>query len=127
MLTRWISVSPRPMARGAKPGVDADRSPAERIAGSGLFGLAKEIGTALLSGMEHPRSRRYCPKCKRKVVALRRRPSLGVHLILAIVTAGFWIPVWLLWAMASEMMNPVCIDCGTATSSEDLSGLSANR
>ncbi|MCA9052978.1 MAG: hypothetical protein KDA75_04030 [Planctomycetaceae bacterium] len=52
---------------------------------------------------------RYCRRCKRYVPAIQGGANHVLHLLLAIVTAGMWIPVWFL---ASASGDPICPECG---------------
>jgi hypothetical protein len=56
---------------------------------------------------------RYCPACGRQGVAVRSSPNHVLHLLLTILTVGFWFPVWLLLAILGGTWN--CQACGTRT------------
>lgn len=55
-------------------------------------------------------ARRYCPEDNRYVLAVRNKPSHVLHLLLSIITVGFWIPVWVVIAMFSDAgyRCPIC-------------------
>lgn len=58
--------------------------------------------------------RRYCPEDARYVLAVRNKPSHVLHLLLSVVTAGCWIPIWVLIAMLSDA-GYRCPNCGGRT------------
>ncbi|MGQ7794619.1 hypothetical protein ACUN0C_19630 [Faunimonas sp. B44] len=50
---------------------------------------------------------RHCPTCDRGVIGVKNAPSHLLHLILALVTFGLWIPIWiLLTLLAATSMVP---------------------
>jgi hypothetical protein len=53
----------------------------------------------------------HCRICKKNVVIFRKGPNHILHLLLAIVTAGIWIPVWLLLSITEG--NWRCSVCGS--------------
>ena len=67
-------------------------------------------------------TQRFCPTCKRNVLAQKVVPMTScnhiLHLILSIITGGIWINVWLLcaWGSGGPMLedNYRCIRCGHA-------------
>ena len=55
----------------------------------------------------------YCPLCQRQVLA-RRNPASGIlHLLLSLVTAGLWLPVWFFVATSRRALTHFCPNCGT--------------
>jgi DNA-directed RNA polymerase subunit RPC12/RpoP len=59
--------------------------------------------------------RRYCPEDDRMVLAEKQTPNHVLHLLLAIVSVGFWIPVWVLISLSSELSAYRCPECGGKT------------
>jgi hypothetical protein len=60
------------------------------------------------------KKRMYCPEERSMVLAERQTPNHVLHLLLSVVTAGFWLPVWLLaaiWAAGPYR----CPRCGEKT------------
>lgn len=53
----------------------------------------------------------FCRTCKRQVMAQGNQPNHLLHLILAIVTAGLWLPIWLLVTLSAG--RPRCTNCGS--------------
>lgn len=51
-----------------------------------------------------------CKRCDESTVHLRQTPSHLLHLILTIVTFGFWLPVWILLSLGRS--SPQCSECG---------------
>lgn len=58
-------------------------------------------------------ARRYCPHCLRNGPAVNGGANNAVHFILTILTVGFWIPVWLLFALCGGSYQ--CQQCGSRT------------
>lgn len=58
--------------------------------------------------------RRYCPVCAEYVPA-SRNVSHVLHLLLTLCTAGFWVWVWIYFALCGER---VCTRCGCGNLSE---------
>lgn len=56
----------------------------------------------------------YCHHCGRTVLAVANTPSHVLHLLLSVVTAGLWIPVWIVIALATDSRGR-CPDCGNTT------------
>ncbi len=56
----------------------------------------------------------YCKYCEVRVMVRRNGTSHILHLLLAIVTMGFWIPVWFL--MSIKVGGWRCIECGCKAS-----------
>jgi hypothetical protein len=52
----------------------------------------------------------YCSNCQRDVLAVRQTPNHVLHLLLAIVTSGLWIIIWVL--VAVRRSAPRCTNCG---------------
>ena len=75
--------------------------------------LAK--GRQAAEKMGTQKTRRYCDD-HGSVLAERQTPNHVLHLLLAVVTVGFWIPVWILVAVFGN--SPWrCPHCGERTSS----------
>ena len=55
---------------------------------------------------------RFCPNCKKNVMAVGSTPNHILHLILSILTGGLWIIVWIIIA-ASKAGDYKCTQCGT--------------
>lgn len=58
---------------------------------------------------------RHCPKCDRGVIGVKNAPSHLLHLILALVTFGLWIPIWILLTLLVSRRHPSCQKCGSTT------------
>jgi hypothetical protein len=59
--------------------------------------------------------RRYCPEDDRMVLAEKQTPNHVLHLLLAVVSVGLWLPIWILVSVASEFRPYQCPECGGAT------------
>lgn len=60
------------------------------------------------------KKRMFCQEDVAMVLAERQTPNHILHLILAVVTAGLWIPVWILVTIFTS--GPYrCPRCGSAT------------
>ena len=57
-------------------------------------------------------ARQYCPTCKTTVKAERAPTSHVLHLLLTLITAGLWLPVWIIVAMSASY---TCAVCGSRT------------
>ena len=57
----------------------------------------------------------YCDDCDRNVMIRRQGTSHILHLFLSIITAGLWIPIWLLSSVRVGGWR--CIVCGSHASS----------
>jgi hypothetical protein len=55
----------------------------------------------------------YCRDCKKNTIHLQPATAHVLHLLLAIISFGVWIPVWLL-VVASNNSQASCTDCGRA-------------
>jgi hypothetical protein len=53
----------------------------------------------------------YCKNCKKNTVQIKQRTNHILHLILTLVTFGFWIIVWFFIAMSTND-TPQCTVCG---------------
>jgi hypothetical protein len=49
------------------------------------------------------------------VLAEKQTPNHVLHLLLALVTVGFWIPVWVIAQIMSELRAYQCPHCGAKT------------
>lgn len=54
----------------------------------------------------------YCPHCKVKTLHIQKTPNHLLHLILAIITGGLWIIIWIFQSKEA----PQCTQCGNITS-----------
>lgn len=54
---------------------------------------------------------KYCRSCKGKTLHVQPSTSHILHLILSVITAGLWIPVWLLVGMNNTTKSQ-CTACG---------------
>lgn len=54
----------------------------------------------------------YCDSCDRKVMVRSKGANHILHFLLALFTAGLWIPVWILVSLARDWR---CTACGTRT------------
>jgi len=62
-------------------------------------------------GMEQ--SQQYCQHCSRQVLAARKTPNHVLHLLLTVITMGFWIPIWVLSSI--QLGGWLCQSCGCKT------------
>lgn len=53
----------------------------------------------------------YCINCKKQVLIRRKKTSHLLHLILTLLTAGFWLIVWILAAITTDSWR--CSQCGS--------------
>jgi len=53
----------------------------------------------------------YCNFCKKSVMAQGTKPNHILHLVLSILTVGFWLPVWLVVSVA-KAGGYRCTTCG---------------
>lgn len=60
------------------------------------------------------KKRMFCEEEVRMVLAERQTPNHVLHLLLSVVTAGFWIPVWLLVTVFGSGAYK-CPSCGART------------
>jgi hypothetical protein len=60
------------------------------------------------------KKRMFCEEEVRMVLAERQTPNHILHLLLAVVTAGLWIPVWILVALFGSGSYK-CPNCGART------------
>lgn len=49
------------------------------------------------------------------VLAEKQTPNHILHLLLAVVTVGFWIPIWLIVIVGSDLGAYRCPHCGGKT------------
>lgn len=54
-----------------------------------------------------------CRKCAKPTLHVQPSTSHVLHLLLAIISAGLWVPVWLLVAMNNHT-KAQCTACGRA-------------
>lgn len=60
------------------------------------------------------KKRMFCPEEVRMVLAERQTPNHVLHLLLSVVTAGLWLPVWFLVALFGSGAYK-CPSCGART------------
>lgn len=58
--------------------------------------------------------RGYCPDCQKHVLYRRTTPNHILHLILSVITAGLWLPVWIMVCCVQKPFR--CPNCGHAIS-----------
>lgn len=56
----------------------------------------------------------FCRACRAKVMAQAAAPSHLLHLVLSLLTAGLWLPIWLLLSATSGAFR--CTHCGSKVS-----------
>ncbi len=61
-------------------------------------------------------ARGFCPECGRNVLIRRPGTNHLLHLILAIITGGLWIPIWLLCSIRTGGWR--CTNCGARVGGE---------
>ena len=57
-------------------------------------------------------TRHRCKTCEQKRPFEKSGPSHILHLILALVTAGIWLPVWVLLCVFNSLKPYRCRFCG---------------
>ena len=55
----------------------------------------------------------YCPYCNQRRLLHRHRVNHILHILLAIITAGFWLLVWIFLCVASSFEPWRCASCGS--------------
>ena len=55
---------------------------------------------------------KYCDRCKRYMLVRKPATNHILHLILSIVTVGFWIPIWILVGISVASTKWRCTHCG---------------
>jgi len=55
---------------------------------------------------------RYCRECQRNTLHVRHRTSEMWGCLLTILTAGLWIPIWLLMSLFGALGAYRCQTCG---------------
>ena len=53
----------------------------------------------------------YCHNCKKNTVKIRQKPNHILHLLLSLVTFGFWLIVWFFIALFTSDSSK-CTVCG---------------
>lgn len=51
---------------------------------------------------------RWCALCGRRVLADHLHEASGIHVLLALLTCGAWIPVWFLILLVGRYHCPRC-------------------
>ncbi len=54
---------------------------------------------------------RYCKSCKRKTIHVAPNTSHILHLLLSVISAGIWVPVWLIIFLNNKTKSK-CTVCG---------------
>lgn len=82
------------------------------LAGVIGFGLLWVVDFLVRDGvMAEQRKQRKCKLCAKKVLATRPGTSHLLHLFLSVITAGIWIPVWVL--ISAKIGGWRCPNCGS--------------
>jgi hypothetical protein len=55
----------------------------------------------------------YCNVCQRQSLFQKPRINHVLHLILSIVTLGFWLFVWAILGIINTSKSPRCVTCGS--------------
>ena len=55
---------------------------------------------------------RYCSHCEKDVMAIKSTPNHILHLLLSLVTLGFWVPVWIVITFIAGVGVFRCTKCG---------------
>ena len=51
----------------------------------------------------------FCPYCQKQVIAEKEGTNHILHLLLSVLTSGFWVIIWILCALSGEWR---CSQCG---------------
>jgi len=72
--------------------------------------------------MAEIRGSMFCSTCRRQTASIRPRANHILHLILSLLSCGWWVPVWLLCALLPGAAR--CTVCGqTSRTTRLISGL----
>jgi len=63
--------------------------------------------------MSMQQAHRYCPVCQRRTLSTRPGTSHIFHLLMCVITVGFWLPIWILCVMLPAQWR--CAQCGSRT------------
>jgi hypothetical protein len=58
---------------------------------------------------------KFCTNCNEILPANKRVPNHPLHIVLSILTVGFWIIIWLLMIFDGMTRRFRCVKCGNAT------------
>ena len=58
----------------------------------------------------------FCSRCKKTRILERERVNHILHLLLSIITMGFWVIMWIMITIRHDMWW-YCFDCGKKMSS----------
>ncbi len=58
----------------------------------------------------HQQFMRACNSCGVPRMHVQRKPNHRLHLLLTVLTVGFWLPVWVLVSLFQA--KPQCMTCG---------------
>jgi len=56
---------------------------------------------------------KHCPTCEKQTLHRQEGTARILHLLLTLITCGFWLPVWLLLALNAHTRPWVCQTCGS--------------
>lgn len=59
-----------------------------------------------------------CRNCNDEAMVVCQAPRHGLHFVLSILTAGLWLPAWLIIAMVGYRC--ICCQCGRSVSAADV-------
>ena len=54
----------------------------------------------------------YCKQCQKQMRIEKQNPNHILHLLLTIITGGFWGIIWLLLSLDLMMRSWICPVCG---------------
>lgn len=75
----------------------------------GMRPLAARYTTG--SAMAEDKKGGYCDNCEKSVVVFRKGTNHILHLLMSVVTAGFWLIIWVLSAIKFGGWR--CTECGS--------------
>lgn len=55
---------------------------------------------------------RFCSHCQKNTMAIGNTPNHLLHLVLTILTAGLWLPIWILVCIG-KIGGYRCSQCGS--------------
>jgi len=62
--------------------------------------------------MQTKQEQRFCNHCDEVVPSVKQVPNNIIHFILSVLTAGFWLIIWLFISLNSSGNKFYCIKCG---------------
>lgn len=60
-------------------------------------------------------AQRYCPNDQKMVLAVRQTPNHVLHLLLSVITFGFWVIIWFVTSVRASYRPYRCQQCGSKT------------